>query len=477
MVGLIILGVVLCAAVVGAGIWLLVRALLGKFPLEKAIFKRGGDSIEGPVGFVMALAATLLAVWLVSRYEPAVEALNKQLTTSNGELKADLKATQGQRDGAEKSLREEKGKADELENQVRARTTDKEQAEAKLTATQGDLVKTKGELNDTQGRLANETARANDLLGKNATFMKQLSDEKAERREAEQQNRAAWQSANLLGLTEKQQAEFKNVQDGVLALNDALSVLKIAPAYWPRLQGKKAAATYEIFQKAFEADQMRARGAGLLDFDSQKYTVKGDYQGRLAAELQTKISMLICEIARRAIVEKVPLPEAIKNMPPIREYDLDPQLIATLAEFEYVRMRLQILAGRAVVLVRGYADGEQGPWRRGLDPSLATVRLHESVDPNAKQTEYAMNFRADQTQISVGQPGPNGPTYGNDDLPNLRGEETSEILSALVGSCPQVIPNTVPGDIPVEVLQGRVYPQHSEIDRKARVHLLVFLKD
>jgi hypothetical protein len=426
----------------------------------------------------MALAALGAAVWLVSRYEPAVEAQNKQLTTTNAELQKALQDTQLRKEAAENQLRDEKGKADDLGNQVRARTTDKQQAEGELAFTQRDLSQTRAELMRTQRRLTDEAARANDLSDRNATLTKWLAKEETERREAQRQALAAWQTVDRVQLSEKQRIEFDGIQRGVLELNDALTRVKIAPAYWPRIEGKNAVATYEIFQKAFEADQARPRGAGLFDFDVQRYTIRGDYQGRLAEELRNQISALICEAARRAIVESVSLPVAINNMPPIRGYEVDKELIATLTELQYLRMRLQIMAANALVLVRGYADGEQGPWRQTLDSSRATtVSLHENAKPNAKEIEYSLTFRPDLTQVAIGQSGPRGTTYGNDDLPNLRGQETSEIISALVGTCPQTIPNTAAGMIPVEVLQGRVYPQHSEIDRKARVHLLVFLKE
>jgi hypothetical protein len=478
MIGLIYFGLVLCASLGGFGIWLLVQDLRGVDVFKaSAVFKVKGMDIEGPVGLVAALGALLLGVWLVSLYSPALVGENEQLRLANVRFNNELQYSQQKLDAAEKQLRDEKSRADALANQVRARTTDKEQADIKYAASQSNLLEKRAELAHTQGLLASETGRANYLSGQYAALAKQFSDEQLARREAQQQGLAAWQSADRMALSEKQRIEFDGIEKGVLALNDALTFLKIAPVHWPRIEGKNAVATYEIFHKAFEADQTRPRGAGLFEFNSEEHTIRGDYQGRLKEALRTEISALICETARRAIVESVSISEAVRNMRPIRDYDVDGKLIDTLVEFQYARMRLQIMAGSAYLLVRGYADGEQGPWRRNLDPSLATVRLHEIANPNVQQPEYALTFRPYLTQVAIGQGAHQSGTYGNNDLPNLRGEVASRIISALVGTCPQSTPNTAVGEIPVEVLQGRVYPQHSEPDRKARVHLLVFLKE
>jgi hypothetical protein len=346
---------------------------------------------------------------------------------------------------------------------------EKDQVERNLSTTQNELSRTRGEFAQTQAQLATESARAN-------ATAKQLADETGQRREAHRQARAAWLTADLLGLSDRQREEFNNIQKGVLALNEGLSALRISEAHWPRLEGKKAVATFEIYQKAFEADQMRPRGAGLFVFESEKYSVKGDYQGRIAEELRTKIASLICEAARRAIVENVPLPNAVRNMPPIREYDVDPEFLNQLTELQYLQMRIKLLAGSAIVLVRGYADGEQGPWERKLDPpSRAIVRLHENTKPTPD--EYALNFRPELTSVQIGRPETKNTTYINKDLPNLRGAEAASIINALVGSCPAPTAGLSAGTVTAEVLEGQVYPDHSEIDRKARVHLLVFLKE
>jgi len=465
MIGLIIFGILFFIGVGIFGLFLLYKGATG----ATATFRWRGASIDGPVGAVIAVASMLLVVGLVALYNPALEKENKRLTAENADLTSELQTTKKERDDLDNKLRAEKAHSDTLANQVRALTTDKEQAEEKLVSVQGGLTQA-------QQKVATQASQINDLSGKNDTLTKQLSNQTLQREEAQKQALLAWQTANEMGLSPAQQAEFKDIDAKVMDLNKDLTYLRIAPAYWPRIEGKKAVATYEIYQKAFEADQMRPRGAGLFDFNSEEYTIKGDYQGRLAQTIQTSISGLICEAARRAVTQHVPVSDAIRNMPPIREYDLDPQLRAILGEFQYVRMRLQIMAGYAVILVRGYADGEQTGWSRKLDPDFATVQLHENARPNAQPIDYALTFKPDLTQVAIGKDSSNGPTYTNTDLPNLRGDMAARIISALVDDCPQTVPNTSVGTIPVEVLEGQVYSQHSEVDRKARVYLLVFLK-
>lgn len=476
MIGLIVFGVVFCIAVGLFGLWLLWRNING-VPIEKAIFKIKDTSIEGPVGAVMALAAIVVSAWLVSRYEPAVEAENKRLTAQNAEITRDLQETKNTRDDLEGKLRDEKAHSDMLANEIRAGTTEKKEAEAKLASAQDALAQAKANLTQTEQNLATTKEQVNDLSATNDELSKQLGDQTSQRKEAQQEALHAWQVADRISLTPAQQAEFNEIDKGVLDLNKGLTYLRIATAYWPRIAGKKAVATYEIYQKAFEADQKRPRGAGLFDFNSEEYKIKGDYNGRLAQVLQTQASALICEAARRAIVEGVLPSDAIRNMPPIRDYDMNSQLLATLGEFQYLRMRLQIMAGRAVILTRGYADGERTGWSQKLDPSFATVQLHENATPDAQPIEYALTFRPELTQVAIGKASTNGPIYGNTDLPNLRGEMAARIISLLVDDCPLNVPNFSPDTIPVQILEGQVYAQHSEIDRKARLHLLVFLKD
>jgi TolB-like protein len=180
------------------------------------------------------------------------------------------------------------------------------------------------------------------------------------------------------------------------------------------------------------------------------------------------------------IVEDVALPDIVKGMPPIKEYNVDPEVLSQLVELQYLQMRIRQLAANATVsptvLVRGYADGDQGAGERRLDPSSrAIIKLHENT--NRTPDEYALTFRPDLTSVQIGRPNVRNPTYASKDLPNLRGAEAASIINALVGSCSAPTAGPPAGTVTAEVLEGQVSPNHSEIDRKARVHLLVFLKE
>jgi hypothetical protein len=102
--------------------------------------------------------------------------------------------------------------------------------------------------------------------------------------------------------------------------------------------------------------------------------------------------------------------------------------------------------------------------------------VHENIDPNSPEGENGLVFWEQQTPISIGQVEENRTTTcDNKDLPNLRAAEAAAILKTLV-DCSGQTPNTDVGSIAVEILEGRVYPEHNEVDRTARVHLLVSLK-
>ena len=63
-------------------------------------------------------------------------------------------------------------------------------------------------------------------------------------------------------------------------------------------------------------------------------------------------------------------------------------------------MRIQLLAAKSLVLVRGYADGEDGPWTHPLDPSFRDVDVHEAATPNTKFADYALDFKRDLSHES-----------------------------------------------------------------------------
>jgi hypothetical protein len=212
----------------------------------------------------------------------------------------------------------------------------------------------------------------------------------------------------------------------------------------------------------------------LFDFNSQEFKVKGDPQGRIARELQKNIAAVVCKAATHAIIDSVSLESAVREMPPIREYDVDRNFLRMLAEEQYIylRMRLKLKAGRALVLVRGYADGELASWQGKLYPPRGDIQIYDMVNPAS--SEYDLTFKSQLKPTPVGRPDSKYTTYVNDDLPNLRAQEAQNIIAPLLDSCS--MPNTSV-DIKAEILEGHVYAEHGPIDRKVRTHLLVFLEE
>ncbi|MEX3010114.1 hypothetical protein [Hoeflea sp. TYP-13] len=466
MIILISLGMLLCLLVILFGLYLLRRRMTD----EPAVLKYKDVSVEGPVGFVLVAAGLAAFVILVSLYAPSLERENSQLSDDNDRIRTERDTLKSERDQLETDLDLEKEKSGKLAIDLGKANASNELLQEQYDQAVEDLADTKSDLDE-------QTALAGKLTTANEDLKRSLVNETARLTQALSQARKAWQSADYIALSEADRAAFDKVKSGVNALNSELVLLAIRADHWPRIAGKDAVATFEIYRKDFVPDQIMPRGAGLFDFESEEFVIKGDYQGRISEELRTSLADTICGAATRAIVQGVPLEEAIKNMPAIDGFEVDSQLVASLVEWTYVQMRIKLLAADALVLVRGYADGERRRWQRDLDNSRAAIRLHENVDPNAKNDDFALTFRADATKHMLGVPSGGQTVYGNEDLPNLRAAEVAEILKKLVRKCSAPSPAASPGSIGIKILDGFVYPQHNEVDRKARVHLLVFLKD
>jgi hypothetical protein len=71
---------------------------------------------------------------------------------------------------------------------------------------------------------------------------------------------AAWKTVDQVQLTHTQKEEFDRLKDGILKLNEKLTMFRISVSHFPRIENRKAMATFEIYRKAFEPDQNRPRG-------------------------------------------------------------------------------------------------------------------------------------------------------------------------------------------------------------------------
>ena len=74
------------------------------------------------------------------------------------------------------------------------------------------------------------------------------------------------------------------------------------------------------------------RGAGLFDFESEKYSVEGDCNNKLPEKLRSEIVGIVCEAAARAMNQGVSLQQAIAGMAKPTGYDLSRDLLPELAE-------------------------------------------------------------------------------------------------------------------------------------------------
>jgi hypothetical protein len=136
-----------------------------------------------------------------------------------------------------------------------------------------------------------------------------------------------------------------------------------------------------------------------------------------------------------------------------------------------VAYKIKMLGTEPLLVVRGYADAEHGPWSRSLPTPGRTIRVHESTEPNV---EYPAKFLSRLSSVRLGRPA-TYQEYKNEDLPNLRGSEVAAVISRLFDTCAG-FSDLFTSKIPVEILDGHVYQDMSANDRKARIYALVFLK-
>ncbi len=203
---------------------------------------------------------------------------------------------------------------------------------------------------------------------------------------------------------------------------------------------------------------------------------RGDYGGVLLDDLRATLAEELCSVARTAIEENVSLAEAISRSDFLGRYEKDRELLETLGQLAFVSFKLKELASRSLIVVRGYADSERWPWERELNPPGPRILVHPLDGPPTGGDDYGLRFGAEMSTVVLGQAATNRRTYGNEDLPDLRGAEVARILSKIVDACSPKGGVLGPGQVRVEILQGHVFGTTSEDDRRARVHLIVYLR-
>jgi hypothetical protein len=363
-----------------------------------------------------------------------------------------------------------------LQNDLDSATVDKSNLQSKLDESQSKL-------NDAQGKLSDEARRADEL--QNKLIDEQENRQRAEKSASEAKHLAtvAWRLNNKISLSLDQQKELDNLNGKIDELNNAPTFLRIKAAYWPRISGLNAVATYEIYDKDFEGEADDFRGAALLQFASEQY-------GRIISDnVKSSLAGFICEAVTIAINDNISPRDAVSRVPELRDL-ANAEYINVLADYTYLMTKVKLLAAESLIVVEGYADSQRATWQHPLDKTRTKITLHEhdtsASDDNVDDLIFKSglstipvgrpNMKNPQTDMNNPQPDINDPQYGNEDLPNLRGGTTAILISTLVETCPPSTSLGVAGKMTVQILAGKVFPDRNKNDRKARVHLLIFLK-
>jgi hypothetical protein len=409
---LLIVGMILCVAIVAFGFWLIIKFPIPGIEREKMSADFFKAKIDGPVGAVLILGPPLILAALLKIYSGNLESENSAYKTKNEGLNS-------------------------------------------------DVIRLNGDIADLKDDAGKQKKRADDLEGRLLA--------------AEQEVQKAWLLYSRSKLSKDEQAELDRLNQGLEALNGELTLLRVRMAPWPVIVGQEVRVVYEIYRKSFETDKTSLRGFGLFDFDAERYTIKGDIlKNSILDDLDTNIGRAICGGIERAINKTVSLNDAFARVPELQGLDYQ-QLLGIVKEYKYLEWQIQRLSASALVTVTGYADGEVASWERKLEFPAKAIQLHESADPSYPYPLYPLTYKANLSRVALGRP-PNYTAYANVDLPNLRAAEVQILISRLADSCARFTGNTFRDKIPVQILEGRTYQALNENDRKTRVHVLVSLK-
>lgn len=197
-------------------------------------------------------------------------------------------------------------------------------------------------------------------------------------------------------------------------------------------------------------------------FNSQEYLLEtGSDTSALAVEL--------CSWLETVYDEKDPVLEALRKLPgnisvriygPIA-YEVK---VAELAELIYATSRLSRLRSDCVeILVKGYADGQQGPWEQPLHAfpyNYQTIFVYPKAPQNSLNS---LAYLRNPTHFFV------PPYYNNSHLPNLRARFIQwDVIEPLLTSC------STPQQVRTHVLDGDEFTHWDPQERKVEVYVLFF---
>jgi hypothetical protein len=420
---------VVAAIVAGTGFWLLVRGSVGNGKIEI----EGWGKVDAPMGGLIVLAVLAAIVFAFKFYAPQIQAENDSLTADKTRLETEI--------GGARTLH-----AADVTKIIAGETSLQGATEQIATAKQ-------------------ETAEEKEAL----------ADEMQRRSVAENGFRETLLALGRGGLSDAEIKQYDEIDAGAAAINSDLTYFEIVEVPAPKLANPKALAVYEVYRKDWRADAGRPRGAGAFDFDTEAFKLEGDRADELERLMSADYVAAICQTALAALKDHARLPPAIEELANrLRPtgFDPPPNFTQQAAELTYMFARLKLLSGRTAVWVRGFADGEQGPWREPLQPFPYAVSAHANTARDAARSETLMTFEPQPGPVPLGAMTKGQPTYGNADLPDLRANEIAGITARLIDGCP--IPGEDQGRTRVSILDGVVYPQHRPVDRKVRIYVAAF---
>ncbi len=167
---------------------------------------------------------------------------------------------------------------------------------------------------------------------------------------------------------------------------------------------------------------------------------------------------------------KSPLLEVIKRVPidysvPIGASGLKLSLKGLAIELGYIFIKLKRVTGRPCleVLVKGYADGQMGPWERRLLPNkyhYQNIAVYPRFDSLSKNPfEYVRSTRT----YTVPE------NYSNSNLPNLRAMFVKEdLVTPFVSKCDEL------KGVSVNILDGYELSAWNPMERKVQVYVMVY---
>ena len=466
---------VLASLAVGAlGAWLLLRR-------TGVIHARGnlnilGFQAEGPVSVLLIVLMIAGLYFAQSNFSGQTES---KVATLNGELataRSERDGFKGQAETQRQRADSEKIRADSAEAEVARLSPRVSELQNEVEGLRAQAEKLRRQIGSLEADNRNGLSEIESLNSEINRKTNEISDLEQQISVVLDERNSALLLADTLRLSPAEKRRLDDIVESFEKIGNGLTYLSVQRVPFPRFEQDVPVAVFEVYSKDFEEDRYDIRGAGLLSFNSESFDIEGDYAHELLATLSGDLGQAVCDTATRIIAGEVGLSEAIQRIPEIAKYDADSDLIRKIAELQFLTLRVKTLSVETLMLVRAYADGEDGPWKHSLQGGQVQMDVFRNAIPEQRFEDAALIFERNPNRIIVGDVTAAGAVYGNEDLPNLRALTTQEIVEVLVDGC-SVSEGATVGDVSSGILDGYVYPAKNEIDRKSRLFVMVRLRD